>query len=196
MMRFGLGMLLVPFLSSCSPEAADKPKGVATAPADDACTVAVRFVDSWLKQRGGGRPVVFADTPNSLPNDPAPGPWFKLSGEYGEAPSSAMLDRGPQMPRDSAVARCPSLRAYLDHAHIRHGAQAVADTASDPDGDNIYAADILALTLPSLSPDGTQALTMTSSQTGPLSGQGQFFLLKRQTDAGWPAVSTQNFSIS
>jgi hypothetical protein len=196
MMRFALGILLTPLLLSCSPDAPDKSKAQAAAPVDDACTVAVRFVDHWLHQLRGGRPVVFSDTPDITPNSPAPGPWFKLTGEYGEAPPAAMLANGVDRPRDSAVARCPALRAYLDRAKIPYGAKAVAAATDNADGDNAYPADILGLTLPSVSQDGTRALTTTSFQSGPLSGLGQFFLLKRQGDGGWPPISAQRLWIS
>lgn len=195
-MRFALGMLLLALLSSCSSGSPGKSKADMAAAVDDACTVAVRFVDSWLKRRSGGRPVVFSDTPDSLFNSPAPGPWFKLTGEYGTTPSRALLAKAPEMTRDSAVARCPSLRAYLDRAHIPYGAKAVADTTRAPDANSLYPADVLGVTLPSVSPDGSQALTMTSFQSGPMSGIGQFFLLERQPDGGWPAVSMQNLWMS
>lgn len=195
-MRFALGMLFLPLLPSCSPDASDKPKAAATVAVDDACTVAVRFVEHWLGQLRPGRPVVFSDTPDVTPNSPAPGPWFKLTGQYGEAPARDLLEKGQDMPRDSAVARCPALRAYLDRARIRYGAKAVAETVAHADGEHAYPADILGLTLPSLSPDGKQALTMTSFQSAPLSGLGQFFLLERQDDGGWPVISAQRLWIS
>lgn len=194
-MRFALGMLLLPLLPSCSPDAPGTPEGGATPRADDACTVAVRFVDSWLDQRRGTRAIVFSDAPDTTPVNPAPGPWFKPTGEYGDAPARALLDKGQEMPRDSAVARCPTLRAYLDGAHIRYGAAAVAQTANAPDGQSLYPADILGVTLPTLGADGTEALTMTSFRSGPQSGQGRFFLLKRQRDGTWPAISLQTLSI-
>ena len=195
-MRLAWGMWLLPLLPSCSPGDPGKSKGAAAVPIDDACTVAVRFVDHWLGQLRAGRPVVFSDTPDVTPNSPAPGPWFKLTGQYGAAPMPALLEKGADMPRESAVARCPALRAYLDRAKIRHGAAAVAETVAHADGERAYPADILGLTLPSLSPDGRQALTMTSVQSAPLSGLGQFFLLERQDNGGWPVISAQRLSIS
>jgi hypothetical protein len=189
-MRFALGILLAPLLLSCAPDAPSTPKAAA-ARADDACTVAVRFVDSWLHQTRRDRPVVFSDTPDNFFKGPAPGAWFKRSGEYGEAPSPAMLKAAPGMTTDSAVARCPSLRAYLERAHIPYGAKAVAEAQARP-GKRAF---VLGLTLPRVSPDGTQALSMTSSWSG-LNGLGQLFLLERQPDGGWSVKSVQTLLMS
>lgn len=197
-MRVALGILLVSLLVSCSPQASDKAKkaDAAARPMDDACTVAVRFVEGWLRDRHSDRPVVFSDAADTTPNNPAPGPWFKFTGEYGSAPAPELLAKGPEMVRDSAVARCPVLRAYLDRAHISHGAKAVAGIVAGASGADVYRADVLGISLPSLSPDGSQALAITSIQSGPLSGLGQFFLLERQDDGGWTAISTQRLWIS
>jgi hypothetical protein len=88
------------------------------------------------------------------------------------------------------------MRAHLDRARIPYGAKAVAETQRKLDGVSRYPADILGLTVPGVSPDGAQALVMTSLQSGPQSGLGQFFLLKRQPDGSWVRVSLQHFWVS
>lgn len=183
-MRFA-PVLFLPTLLSCAP-------GVpGTGHADDACTVAVRFTESWL---GGWekKPIVLADVEEAYPPKPIAGRWLDPSGAAGEAPSPAMLKAGAALPKESAVARCPALRAYLDQSRIPHGAVAVKAVVGEaPKAEDSYPAAILDLTVLTVSPDGTEALLATGTTFGPEAGGGEIYYLKRRSDGRWRVVSSQ-----
>lgn len=185
-------ILLSCVLPCCSPggTAADAP---ATARLDDACTVAVRFTESWLRERGG-KPVILSDEPESALPRPGAGGWWMPAGGAGEAPSPALLNA--TLSKDSALARCPALRAYLEHARIPHGAGAVRAAVAGLGAEDSYPAAIFSLTLPSVSADGTEALVATGLMLGPEAGGGELLLLRRRPDGGWRAVSSQPSWIS
>jgi hypothetical protein len=187
--------LCASLLLSCSPGTPDKP-AAAAAQGDDACTVALRFTETWLAETRSSRPLVFSDAPDATMDLPGGGPWTRMNGPGEQAPSPEMLEAAGDLSRDSAVASCPALRAWLDRQHVPHGEKAVSEVVGEPNGTDSHRADILGLTLPVVSPDGTEALTVTSYTTGPLSGVGQLFLLQRQPDGSWRAVSARHLWIS
>lgn len=183
-------MLVLCMLPSCSPGG-----GVSRVAKDDACTVAVRFTESWLRERGGN-PIVFSDEPESSVPRPVPGAWRLLSGDPGGAPSPSTLRTVGTLPTASAVAHCPALRAFLDRTRVKHGADAVKAIVDGRGPDDSYPIEIFSLSLPSVGADGTEALVATGTVSGPEAGGGQILLLNRRADGSWHAVSSQPTWIS
>lgn len=187
-------MRLAPMFLLCAVQGCS-PGGTGSSMRADACTIAVRFTEAWLGERGGG-PVVISDAPESAPPRPVPGAWRSPSGAPGEAPSSSMMAAAATLSADSAVARCPALRAYLERARIPYGASAVKAVAEGRAPGDSYPAEIFSLSLPSVSADGTEALVATGTVLGPEAGSGAILLLKQQSGGSWRVVSIQPSWIS
>jgi hypothetical protein len=149
----------------------------------------VRFADGWLRE-WGNHPIILTEGPEITAPRPHAGAWQAMAGAGG-TPSPAMLKVGATLSTDSAVARCPALRAYLDRRHIGHGASAERAVAGKFQAEQSYPLAVLSMSLPGVSPDGGEALVATGSLFGPEAGGGELRLLRRKPDGSWSTVSAQ-----
>jgi hypothetical protein len=191
-MRFA-SILMLCMLSGCSSGG-----GLSGASKDDACTVALRFTEGWLHERGGV-PVVFSHTLEGGVPLPISEGWQAPSGGPGEVPPPAMLAMAARLNTDSAVVKCSTLRAYLDRMQIPYGAAAEKaamegqgrDAGDEHGAVGMFSAEIFELSVPGVSADGTMALIMTGRLSAPELGGGSLLFLKRQPDGSWREVSNR-----
>jgi hypothetical protein len=183
-------MLVLCMLPGCLPGGG----AASTAHKDDACTVAVRFTQTWLRE-WGNRPVVFSDAGDGGSLIPTDGwesrtdGWQTRPGEAGETPPPSMLGDNAALSGDSALARCPTLRAYLERARIPYGAGATKAAQERRDRNGLFSVEILSLSLPKVGVDGSVALVEVGRFPAPDLGGAEMLLLRRQPDGSWRAVS-------
>ncbi len=183
-------MLVLCMLPGCSQDTA------ISAPKDNACTVAVRLAETWVRERGR-QPIVFSDRVEGGVPLLIPEGWQAPSGGPGEVPPPSVLAMATRLSTDSAVVRCPTLRAYLDRVRIPYGAAAekaaTEGKRKDVTGKHVpvglFSAEIFSLSVPGVSADGTMALIVTGSLSAPELGGGSLLFLRRQPDGSWRQIS-------
>jgi hypothetical protein len=105
-----------------------------------------------------------------------------------DPPSLALLDDMKRGLGADVLARCPSLSRHLASKGVESGREAAARIGDRPLPDGLYAADIMNLSLPVLSADGGSALIATGVVSGPESGVGVIYHLRRDKSGRWAVV--------
>lgn len=170
-----------------------------------ACAAAKTLVEAVLSP-GGPRPdAVRTEVPRDLLSS-FRGPdgglfldrsrWFQVKADGLPAPIRAPARaaiRAFDAARPASVTDCESVRLSI----AARGARLTRSDAPSPmRRDGFYDATVHTLTLPVISPDGSEALAYVDSVSGPLAGGGYLVLLRRAPDGAWKVAGRMGLWIS
>lgn len=161
------------------------------------CQVADVFLRKWLIGFGPGsyvfsnRPQVYVEKPKN---------WWGYEATEDEnitRPANALVDAALELHQHSAGRDCPSVQELLEKRHISfEKPNDAADQAKLMGENGLWPITFIQLSLPAISADGTTAVLMASSISGPVAGSGAFYLLQRQPNADWEIVGSAGTWVS
>lgn len=164
------------------------------------CTVAIDFIKAVVKAHAASRysesPLVFSDEADPMKIRAARGDRWHNSDASGEPelPSKELLDKFEARGGESAIRQCRSIRNFLTDQHIPYGPGATKRARNSISGPGIsgpvFDAEIVRLTLPVVSEDGTEALLSSISESGVHMALGRYYYLRSDDEGAWRVRST------
>ena len=193
-LRIAMAFALVT-VSACRQAPQPPPKKAVSAP----CQAAEAFIRQWLTGLGPGS-YVFSNQPQlELPRS-NPKNWRKYGTGQREsisAPTDALVDAAEKLTQGSAGRDCASVQNLLSERHIPFEEPISEDGPQQQEGnDGPWPVTFIQVSLPAVSADGSTAVLMASSVSGPEAGGGSFYLLQRQPSSGWQIIAAAELWIS
>ena len=110
-----------------------------------------------------------------------------------QPPKPDLITRVQQRAPVAALGACASFRSYLTKHHVRYGRAAVS--AATGAGKEIYDVEVLRLSLPVVSRDGTEAIAIEETAASDVEGGVYGVLLRRQPGGAWIVVGSLDVSL-
>ena len=105
-----------------------------------------------------------------------------------QPPQPELLNRLEHADTVAALGACASLRTYLTKHHVKYGQAAVK--AATRGGREVYAVEVLRLSLPIVSRDGTEAIAIEETAASDVEGGVYGVLLRRGPDGAWAVAAS------
>ncbi len=193
-LRIALAFALVT-ISACRQAPQPPPKKAVSAP----CQAAEAFIRQWLTGLGPGS-YIFSNQPQLDFPGPNPKDWRRYRFGQNESitpPADTLVDAAEELEQHSAGRGCPSVQNLLSKRHIPFEQPIGKDgPAQAGPNDGPWPSTIIQVSLPAVSADGSTAVLMASSISGPEAGGGAFYLLQRQLSGAWQIVATAEIWVS
>ncbi|WP_372919399.1 hypothetical protein [Sandarakinorhabdus sp.] len=143
---------------------------------------------------------MFSNQPQLDFPGPNPKDWRRYRSEQNESigpPADALVDAAEELEQNSAGRGCPSVQDLLSERHIPIEQPLGKDGPPQQKvDDGLWPSTIIQVSLPAISADGSTAVLMASSISGPEAGGGSFYLLQRQPSGAWQIIATAGIWIS
>jgi hypothetical protein len=159
------------------------------------CVVAIDFIKGVMAAHAASRQrdtlLVFSDEPDRFEmRATRDDRWHNASGAGEiEIPSLDLSAKFIAQGGASALRHCRSVRNFLTDQHIPYGPGAVKRARGSVAGPGIsgpvFDAEIVGLTVPAVSEDGTQALLSSGSDSGVHMASGNYYYLRPDDDGIW-----------
>lgn len=154
------------------------------------CAAALAYINAVISDKSG-KQFVFSDDWESVSYPLTAGGWFLPGrGTRGPAPPRSMLIAAKRQGGRSAIKYCPSIQVRLKEGKIPFGVEAVSAAVKTARGrDFRYNVEIVGVSIPTLSKNGTEAVLYSSQVSGPLAGGAYIYYMKCSSLGKWSIIS-------